>query len=245
MTPRNDSWTERHGAAVSDAAPAVPPPAAGELDALWRRIEGVPEAPRRRPRWRTAVAGVVAIGAIGGAGVATADGWSAHTGQVADDPESIELGGPGEYLDPDAPDFAAVVAEVTADIDFPSGEARESAVSWEAEDLAGAGRVSTGAVRLWTAGHAVCAWSDTWAVALRTGDAETRDEAAATILAARTWPAITDTDPDLTGESPFSWLPDLAQAVRDGDTSAARDALVGHGACLPGLAPALGLGRRW
>lgn len=247
MTPRNTEphWAEQHGIAVREAAPAVPPLAPEELDALWHRVEADATARRpRRTRWRLAVAGLVAVGLVGGAGVATADRWSAHTGRFADDPESIELGGPGEYLDLDAPDLAAVVAEVTADIDFPTEQARASAVSWEAEDLAGVGQVSTGALRLWTAGHALCAWSDSWAVGLRSGDVAVQDEAAAVILGARDWVAITDTDPGLAGESPFAWLPRLEQAVRDGDTKAARDALFGH-ACMPGLAPALGLDRRW
>lgn len=246
MTSRNTSpdWAEQHGTAVREAAPAVPPLGPDELDALWRRVEAT-TVRRARPRWRVALAGVFAVGLVGGAGVATADIWTAHTGQYAEDAESIELGGPGEYLDPDAPDFAAVVGEVTADIDFPSAEARESAVSWEAADLAGVAEVSTGALRLWTAGHALCAWSDSWALGLRSGDVAARDEAAGVILGARGWPAITDTDPDLAGESEFAWLPSLEQAVRDGDTRAARDALSGHGACMPGLAPALGLDKRW
>lgn len=248
MAPRNTSpdWAEQHGTAVREAAPVVPPLGPGELDALWRWIEADAAAARpRRRRWRMAIAGLVAAGLVGGAGVSTAGVWTAHTGQNAEDAESVELGGPGEYLDPDAPDFAAVIAEVTADIDFPTQQARESAVSWEAADLAGAGEVSTGALRLWTAGHALCAWSHSWAVGLRSGDGAAREQAAGVILGARDWPAITDTDPDLSGDSAFHWLPELEQAVRDQDPAAARDALSGHGACMPGLAPALGLDRRW
>jgi hypothetical protein len=130
-----------------------------------------------------------------------------------------------------------------------NGSTRERALSWEVDDLYEPGPeavlVSTGAVRLWMAGHALCSWSNEWAVALRTGDAAAESAAAGVILDARTWTAITDTDPDLADQSEFAWLPDLEDAVRTDDPRAARRALRSNGSCLPGLAPALGLGKRW
>ena len=173
----------------------------------------------------------------------------AFTGRGPADAEDARLGGPGERLDTSAPDFAAAVDEVTADIIFPSEGARESAVSWQAQSWGGASSeptfVSTGAIRLWTAGNAVCAWSDVWAGAVRGDDAAAADEAATVILGAHSWAAITDTDPRLSGESEFSWLPALEEAVKNEDFTAARRSLAGHGACMPGLAPELGLGKRW
>jgi hypothetical protein len=254
MARRTDDdrvWSELHSSAVRDAAPEVPPFGADEQAALWRRIEGDGTTDRRRrPHWKAVVAGLVAVGAVGVAGAAAGDVFSAHTGHGPVDAEDVELGGPGEKLDPQAPDFPAVVEELTTDIRFPSQQARESALSWEVEDLTPRPSeetvfVSTGALRLWVAGHALCSWSDTWAVALRTGDTATEEEAAGVILEARTWPAITDTDPDLAHESEFAWLPDLERAVRSEDTGAARAALRTNGSCMPGLAPELGLGKRW
>jgi len=251
MAPTSNSrdWSERLGTAVRDAAPEVPEFTTGEQLALWQQINATTPTPTvRRGRWKTAAAGMVAVVAIGGAGAATASVLSAHTGQGPVDADDAELGGPGERLNPGASDFAAVVEEATTDIRFPSAQSRDQALSWETEDLSSdedPASVSTGALRLWTAGHALCSWSNTWAVALRTGDEATENRAAAVILSAGGWRSITDTDPDQADESEFAWLPDLERAVRRDDRSAAKDALDDHGACMPGLAPELGLGKRW
>jgi len=108
---------------------------------------------------------VVAVVAVGGAGVATAAVFSAHTGKGPVDAEDVELGGPGERLNPAAPDFAQVLDEETADIQFPSAQSRARSLSWESNNYADAGgaTVSTGALRLWMAGHAICSWTDNWA----------------------------------------------------------------------------------
>jgi hypothetical protein len=195
------------------------------------------------------MAGAVALGVVGFAGVAAADVMGAFTGRGPSDAEDVRLGGPGERLDTSASDFADAVDVVTADIMFPSEAARESAVSWQAQSWDGVSSeptfVSTGAIRLWTAGNAVCAWSNVWAGAVRGDDEAAASEAATVILGARRWTAITDTDPKMSGESEFSWLPALEDAVRNEDFMAARRSLAGHGACMPGLAPELGLGKRW
>lgn len=252
MRPTNagPDWSERHGHLLREAAPEVAPLSSSGQESLWRQIETAASTPVvRRRRWRAVVAGVVAVGAVGVAGAAVGDVFSAHTGKGPSDAEDVELGGPGERLNPNAPDFAAVLDEVTTDIRFPSEDARERALSWEVDDQYEPGPesvlVSTGALRLWMAGHALCSWSNEWAVALRTGDVAAEDAAAGVILEARTWTSITDTDPDLANESEFAWLPDLEDAVRADDPAAARRALASNGSCLPGLAPALGLGKRW
>ena len=251
-TPDTDdgNWSQRHGAAVREAAPQVPELASDELDVLWRQIQAQSALRTpRRSRLRSVVAGTVVVGVVGVSGVAAADVMGAFTGRGPSDAEDARLGGPGERLDPSAPDFASAVDQVTADIDFPSEETRESAVSWQAQDLSGTASeptyVSTGAVRLWTAGNALCAWSNAWAEALHDDNAAAADKAATVILEAHRWTAITDTDPVMSGESEFSWLPTLEEAVRDQDLAAARRSLTGHGACMPGLAPELGLGKRW
>ncbi|WP_166134786.1 hypothetical protein [Nocardioides ochotonae] len=246
MTPNSSDPTwERTARAVRDAAPDVPELTAEEKAALWARVEAhQPAVGRRRRGWKVVVAGVVAAALVGGAGAATAEVLSARTGEFPADAEAIELGGPGEYLDPEAPDFSDVLDEVSADIDFPSAESRDRALGWELTNYSdGSGAtVSTGAIRLWMAGHALCSWTDTWAAALRTGDTATQHEAAQVVLDARTWPAITDTDPDLANESEFDWLPELERAIEAADPAAARRALDPHQACMPGLAPELGMG---
>jgi len=245
-------WSRRHADAVREAAPEVPEFTAEEGAATWEWVAATaPTATPRRSRWKLVVAGVLAVGAVGVAGAATAGVLSAHTGKGPVDAEDVELGGPGERLDPSAPDFAAVLDEVTTDIRFPSVRDRDASLSWWVEDLYDDGpadqraMVSTGALRLWVSGNALCSWSNVWAVALRTDDTTAEGYAAEVILGARDWPSITDTDPDLADESEFAWLPDLERAVRADDPEAARAALHDHGACMPGLAPELGLGKRW
>lgn len=235
----NQGWTKQLSDAVREAAPEVPAFAEAEQAALWREIEtGVTVTPQRH-RWKAVAAGFAAVVVVGGAGAAAASVMSAHTGKGPVDTEDTRLGGPGERLNPTAPDFASVLDQVTFDIRFPSAGSRARALSWEVEDLSDHKDtlVSTGALRLWMAGHALCSWTNTWAVALSDGDGGTEQQAADVILGARNWPAITDTDPHLANESEFAWLPDLERAVESGDPSAARRALAPNQSCMPGLAP--------
>ena len=110
-------------------------------------------------------------------------------------------------------------------------QARERALSWEIESLVPIRReepslVSTGAVRLWMAGHALCSWSDVWAGAVRTGDSRgggaggRRDPRGAHLAVDHR---------HRSGARPASpsshWLPDLEQAVRSDDLAAAEAAL--------------------
>lgn len=243
-------WSERHSALVRETAPGVPAFGAGEQFSLWEQIEATAaETSPRRSRWRGVLAGLVGVVAIGVGGAATAGVFSAHTGKGPVDSEDVELGGPGERLNPQAPDFAPVLDEVTRDIRFPSTPSRDRALSWEVDANVGPSSddptlVSVGALRLWMAGHALCAWSNVWAVALHSGNVSAEEQAADMILGARQWPSITDTDPDMANESEFAWLPDLEQAIRSEDPMGARAALAPHGACMPGLAPELRLGQR-
>lgn len=246
---RNDlSYWESVSRTVREAAPETPQFTATEKSALWQRIEEQPAStPRRRRSPRMIVAGTLAAFAIGGAGVATAAVYSAHTGIGPADAEDLELGGPGERLDPTAPDFAHVLDEITRDIQFPSDETRRRSLEFEASDLdeTPGPSVSTGALRLWMSGHALCSWTDQWAVALRSGDDDAQAEAAKVILSARTWPSITDTDPELANESEFAWLPSLEQAIEEERPQGAREALFSNGSCMPdGLTSPGGLGAR-
>lgn len=245
MTSHHDDpqWSEQHRSAILETAPDVPPFSAAEQDALWRHVQDhAPTRPRRTHRWRATATAIITAGAVGFAGAAVAGIFSAHTGRGPTDAEDLELGGPGERLNPAAPDFAKVLDSITGDIAFPSAKSRDRALSWEVDDLSDEDtRVSTGALRLWVAGHSLCSWSNTWAVARRAGDTATEQRAAEVILGARTWPAIAETDSDLGEEA--AWIPVLEQAVRAGDTAAASTSLQGQ-ACMPGLAPELGLGEQ-
>lgn len=205
-------WTEDHSRLVAGTAPPVPSPTDGEVDRVWALV--APEigatAPRRRRGRRLALGAGVATVVLGLSGVATADLFSARTGEVQTDPESIRLGGPGEQIDPRGSDYEEVLREEIADIPFATDEAREIAVADQlffarrdvrsmkiaqergAEDW----RIIhiTGGMRAEAARAALCSWANSWAAATTSGDADGRAEAIAMLEASREWPAITDVD---------------------------------------------------
>jgi hypothetical protein len=175
------------------------------------------------------------------------------------------LGGPGERLDPAAPDYGKVVAGETADIPFPSLEARELAVQDQVQDARFAKPhtedVSVGAVRAWVADAALCSWSNRWAAATRDGEEADRAEAIGMIQNAAKWPAVAAIDPEpysrmktppghrrqgqhWTGryrdESQFYYLGTLGQAVQGRDLDAVAEVLAeNNGHCRPQLVPDL------
>lgn len=217
-------WTEEHARLVGAAAPMVEPARDADVDRVWNRISGdLGDArPHRRRRLRMAVGtGVVAL-VVGVSGFAAADIFSARTGRGPSDAEDLRLGGPGEKLDPAAPDFAAVIREETDGIPFPSAATRQRTVEFWTADLTrdspapGTTGVSTGALRAWMASDAVCLWANQWAAATRDGDADVRREAVGMIGAADRWPAVTAIDPD-----PYSRTE--TQQVRDPDGSVRTD----------------------
>jgi len=125
--------------------------------------------------------------------------YSAHTGKYASDAEDRRLGGPGERLDPAAPDYATVLAQVTRDVPFPAERDREAFVQAEVSSdqrdaKPGRSTVSTGALRFWAARSAVCAWADQWAAATATSDAAAKAQATTMLEQAPTWPAVTTLD---------------------------------------------------
>ncbi|UUW89388.1 hypothetical protein [Pimelobacter simplex] len=265
------SWTDEHARLVADAAPddASTAPGEAELTRTWNVIRaGLDDAPppRRRRRRRLIAAGVAAAVLAVPAGLAAADGWGARTGRSAADAEDLRLGGPGEHLDPAGADFGQVIEEETRDIRFPTAATRRIALDAHVEDARRSGAapgttaVSTGAIRGWTAIFAVCAWSNTWKRAIDDGDTALRDEAAAVLVAARTWPAVTDLDPrqatstttmDVydpeTGATTtevhddptqYYYLREVTRAVAAGDVDALGATLAAHAYCLgPELMP--------
>ena len=125
-------------------------------------------APRRRPIFRLRTALLVS-GAllVTSAAVTAGTVMTAHTGQYPTKEEE-RISGPGEELNPAAPDFPDVAAQAAAGIPYPAGyESWRDAVlgiqGFSPEDLeAGDIVVSTGALRGWFAASAYCAWIQKW-----------------------------------------------------------------------------------
>lgn len=260
---RTSPWTAEHDHLLADTTPTVAEPTDDELTRVWNRVDTtVAQAPRRRRGWRTALGVVAGAAVIGTSTVAAADLYSAHTGRGPVDAEDLRLGGPGEKLDLGAPDYGQVVAEVTADIPFPTESSRAVAVQAQVHDarfaIPGKEFVSTGAVRAWVAESSVCAWSNQWAVSTRTGNEDDRAEARLMLHEAPSWPAVTAIDPHPysrmeTGqvmgrdgtirpfqsldESQFYYLAELGRAARGTDISAVTAVLAADAHCVPDLVP--------
>lgn len=240
---RRTPWTDEHDRLTAYAAPPVADASDAELDRIWRRVvAGQEPAPRRTRRRRRVVAGVAAVVVLlSASGVAAADLYSARTGRGPVDAEDLRLGGPGEKLVMTAPDYGQVVAEETADIPFPSDEARRFAVRLQVRDARG-GVVSTGAVRAWVAASAVCAWANDWAVATRDGDEAGRAEATSRLREAPSWPAVVviESAQAASGEEPlFPYLDELADAAEGRDLAAVASVFAGHTGYCRGLVPDL------
>ena len=164
-----------------------------------------------------------------GVGIAAGSGlFSAHTGLYPTKPE-VAMGGPGEALDPAAPDFREVALQVASDIPYPTAYAawRDFLITDEIHTDAGAGLVSTGALHGWFAASAFCAWVRSWRDAQLASDAAGVTRAAQVIAAAPGWKAVTDEDPNpnpsVQGDGGFmqytlfGWMLPYRDAVLAGD----------------------------
>jgi hypothetical protein len=218
----------------------------GALDeigaAITSRPRQAPPAPRNR---RTGARRVVLVAAATmlaiGAGVAAGAGvFGSHTRLFPTKAEQA-MGGPGEALNPAAPDFRAVALQIASDIPYPKGYAswRESVLKTQvptsgvgispggSESPFPAGLVSTGALHGWFAASAFCAWVQSWRQASIAGDANTTAQAAQTIAQARGWKAVTDedphpdpsaaNDPGAASGTLFGWMLPYRDAVLVGD----------------------------
>lgn len=219
------------------------------LDAVGRAIIRQPHSTSRgRLRPRLKVALVAGILAMVGAGVATAAVvLHAHTGIFASGPNAA-VGGPGEELNPAAPDFRSVALKLSADIPYPQGYAswRDFVLTEQLQTSATgpggttfpAGVVSTGALRGWFAASAFCAWVQDWRQATISGDTGEAQQAAATIAAAPSWSAVTAEDPHpnpsavnadgIESGTLFGWLLPYRTAVLAGDRATV-DELLANG----------------
>jgi hypothetical protein len=184
-------------------------------------------AARRRSigRPRTAIllaAAVLATSAAVGAGAV----WTAHTGHFPTKAEE-QMGGPGEALDPAAPDYREVALQVASDIPYPAGYEswRDLLISDEIRSADG-GVESTGALHGWFAAIAYCAWVHTWRQADIAGDTAAARRAAQVISQAPSWTAVTDEDPHPDPSVPadqgstytlFGWMLPYRDAVLAGD----------------------------
>jgi hypothetical protein len=207
-----------------------------------RSLESTP-VPRRRQRRRAGTVVLAAALVAATATVAAAVGLSAHTGtfqptrqQIASaDPDDaarmqseLDMGGPGEFLDPAAPDYRDVALQLASDIPYPQGYGswRESLISQEVR-FADGGTESSGALHGWFAASAYCAWVLEWHRAEVTGDTGAAADAARVVSAAPSWKAIRDEDPRPDASVPgddgstqyslFGWMLPYRDAVLAGD----------------------------
>jgi hypothetical protein len=213
------------GAAITDRSP--------ESNPVSR------QRPHRRGRVVVLTAAVVAVTATAAAAV----GLSAHTGEfqptrqeiASAEPQDaarmqsdLEMGGPGEFLDPAAPDFRDVALQLASDIPYPDGYAtwRDFLISQEVR-YADGGTESSGALHGWFAGSAFCAWVLEWRDATIAGDDAAAADAARVISDAPGWKAVTDEDPNPDPSVPgdlgstqytlFGWMLPYRDAVVAGD----------------------------
>jgi len=166
----------------------------GAMDELGVAITCLPaRSPRRRLSRPVFALGLAVLVVVIGGSVATAAILSAHTGRTMPKAQ-VPIGGPGEELNPAAPDFHSVALQIGADIPYPDGYGKwRDLVISDATDPSGL--VSSGALHGWFAMSAFCAWVRDWDHAVAAGDGPAAAQAARTIAKAPDWKAVTDEDP--------------------------------------------------
>jgi len=227
----------------------------GALDALAASIVLASPARQRRSlsrRWKITVVALAVAAII--TGVASAAGvFSAYTG-LYPPPSEVSPGGPGEELNPAAPDFHKVALAASDDIPYPRAYAswREWVLTEQFRPTRGggdggqfpSGLVSTGALRGTFAASAFCAWVQHWRQATVTGNTAEAATAAETIQAAPSWKAVTAEDPNPSPSQPndpnaepgtlFGWILPYRSAVLAGDQAQVENLLAsgyGDGRC--------------
>lgn len=206
----------------------------GALDELGIAITLAGRGPRpvrrRRPlaSRRTAVVLAVALATLTAGAAIGAVTLGARTGLFPSKSDQA-VGGPGEELNPAAPDFRAVALQIASDIPYPTGydSWRDFLVSNEIRSADDGVLESTGALHGWFAASAFCAWLQSWRQASIAGDAGATMQAAQTIAQAPGWKAVTDEDPNPDPAAPndpgaetgtlFGWMLPYRAAVLAGD----------------------------
>jgi hypothetical protein len=209
------------------------------LEELGPAITGLSaRLPRKRLARPVFALGLAVLAVVIGGSVATAAILSAHTGRTMPKAQ-VPMGGPGEELNPAAPDFHSVALQIGADIPYPAGYGKwRDLVISDATDPSGL--VSSGALHGWFAMSAFCAWVREWDGAVAASDSPAAAQAAQTIAQAPHWKAVTDEDPhpdpaaanDPGAETGtlFGWLLPYRDAVLAGDRTRVEHLLaIGYG----------------
>ncbi|MGD0166261.1 MAG: hypothetical protein ABSC51_03105 [Gaiellaceae bacterium] len=208
---------------------------------ITNRTRPTPRAAWRRVITRPRAALVIGFAVVGtGAAVAASSQLSAHTGQYMPKRE-VPMGGPGEILNPSAPDFKDVALQISSDIPFPKAyerwrEAVIAANSFSETDVQVS--VSSGALHGFFAMSAFCAWVLDWRHAEVAGDTAAAGRAAQVISEAPSWEAVTDEDPHPDPTVPgdggfihstvFGWMLPYRDAVLAGDRAHVEHLLATH-----------------
>ena len=218
MNGNPDAVPDRLDALLSEADPVAlstvqTARVAAALDDLGTAIARPPERPvvvRKRRATLGRLGVVIVVITIATASVA-AGFLRAHTGQfqptqtdiahagpkdAARMKSELAMGGPGEFLDPAAPDFRAVALQLASDIPYPQGYEswRDFLISQEVTH-GGGGTESSGALHGWFAASAFCAWVQSWRQDDVAGDTSAAEQAAVVVSGAPGWKAVTDEDP--------------------------------------------------
>ncbi len=231
------------------------------LDEIGAEITGRARVTSWRTRWlptsKPRAALMIGFAAIG-IGAAVAGGsllLRAHTGEFQPTPQEIanvaktnpekaktlqsylDMGGPGEDLNPAAPDFRTVALQISSDIPWPDGYEswRDSLISLVIS-RSGGGEMTTGALHGWFAMSSFCAWVQAWRYADSTGNNGAAARAEQVISGAPGWKAVTDEDPHpdptvpgdggSTQSTLFGWMLPYRDAVQAGDRGRAEHLLV-------------------
>jgi hypothetical protein len=228
-------------------------------DDIAAAIMTVPQrsARARRRRWLARPRHAIVIGALvaglGGGIAAAASFLSAHTGYYPTKHGiPITMGGPGEDLNPNAPDFCRVALQATSDIPFPARYAswHEWVIGFDFQikhvsssvPCAGAptgAHVTSGWLGQWVAASAFCGWAQAWAHDVGSRDRAGSAQDARAISDALDWRAVKLADPhpddapagDAPGgdgtKTPLGWMLSYQQAVRSGDRTRVERLLTG------------------
>jgi hypothetical protein len=226
----------RHAALVSEGIE-------GALEEIGAAITSrPPRAGRSRSKVarRKALLVAATVFAIGAGVAAGAVVFGAHTGLFPTKSDAA-MGGPGEALDPTAPDFREVALQIASDIPYPEGydswrewvletqvpTSGDGTTPGGSESPFSGGVVSTGALHGWFAASAFCAWVQSWRQASIAGDANATAQGAQTIAGAPGWKAVTDedphpdpsaaNDPGAASGTLFGWMLPYRDAVLVGD----------------------------
>ncbi len=226
MAKRFRSDNDRVDAMIASVRPVSPeslktPEIARAHKEIAAAIVRMPQrsAPARRWQWLRAPRHALLVGAaiagLGGSVGAAASLLNAHTGYYPSKHGlPVNMSGPGEDLNTEAPNFCRVALQVSSDIPFPARYASwrnyvltsgygikhpSSSIPCNARSRfpqgPGPGRVTTGTLGSWFATTAFCGWAQAWAQDVGAGKRAAAAQDARAILSALDWRAVKWVDP--------------------------------------------------